>query len=172
MKKLNMLKGFISLFFFLQIIGIIGSLVLATIFLFQEGDLDMPLKINGTTIQVIDFPTKIAVIFVCFGYAAFVYGIYLFKQILELFSQRIIFDDRIIINFNKIGKCFLATTLLTAVPAFILEIIDENRTSNINFTSGGFDSILFTVGLALFFMVLSEVFKIAKSMKEENELTV
>lgn len=172
MKKLNILKAFVSLFFFFQIIGIGGSIVLATIFLMQDGDVDLPLKINGTIIEVVNFPTKIGIVFACFGYAAFVYGIYLFNQILELFSKRIIFDDRIIKNFNKIGLCFLATTILTAIPVLLLEFTSDKETSNINLTSGGFDSILFTIGLALFFMVLSEVFKMAKNMKEENELTV
>ncbi|MCG2612190.1 DUF2975 domain-containing protein [Flavobacterium sp. SM15] len=172
MRKLNLLKSFISIFFLLQCIGIMAVLIFAVVILCQKGDLDFPININGNKVEIIDFPTKIAIIFVCFGYAAFVYGIYLFKQILELFALRIIFDDRIINNFNKIGKAFVVATVLTQIPIFILKINGQKRDADFNFTSGGFDSFLFTTGLALFFMVLSEVFKIAKNMKEENELTV
>jgi hypothetical protein len=37
---------------------------------------------------------------------------------------------------------------------------------------GSFDTGILSVALALFFMVLSEVFKIAKHLKEENDLTL
>lgn len=35
-----------------------------------------------------------------------------------------------------------------------------------------FDTALLEISLGLFFMVLSEVFKIAKNLKEENDLTL
>ena len=109
MKKLNFLKSSLTLFFVLQIIGVLFSLILAIIFLIEDGNLDIPIKINGIVATVIDLNAKIALIFVCFGYGAFIFGIYLFKQILDLFAQRIIFDDRIINNLNKIGKCFFSS---------------------------------------------------------------
>ena len=172
MRKLNFLKSSLTLFFVLQIIGVLFSLIFAIIFLIEDGNLDIPIKINGIVTTVIDLNAKIALIFVCFGYGAFIFGIYLFKQILDLFAQRIIFDDRIINNLNKIGKCFLAATLLIDIPSFILQIISKKRDYSFDFASGGFNSFLFTIGLSLFFMVLSEVFKIAKNIKEENELTI
>lgn len=172
MKKLNFLKSSITLFFVLQVLGVLMSLFLAVIFLIEDEDLDFPIKINGVVTKVIDLNAKMVLIFVCFGYAAFIYGIYLFKQILDLFAQRIIFDNRIITNLNKIGKSFLTATLLIDIPSFILQIISKKRDHSFDFAAGGFNSFLFTLGLSLFFMILSEVFKIAKNIKEDSELTI
>jgi len=56
------------------------------------------------------------------------------------------------------------------IPLFAYKLIQKNN-STIDF-GGGFDSFLFTACLALFFMILSEVFKISKTIKEENDLTI
>ena len=91
-------------------------------------------------------------------------------KLLVHFSKRQIFEDAPITLLDTIGKYFVLASLLTGVPAFIYNITVKNETK-ISF-GGAFDSFLFTASLGLFFMVLSEVFKIAKNMKEENDLTV
>ena len=52
-------------------------------------------------------------------------------------------------------------------PLFLYNTLIEG-TIEIDF---GTDSI-FIIGLSLFFMVLSDVFRMAKKIKEENDLTV
>jgi hypothetical protein len=61
-------------------------------------------------------------------------------------------------------------SLFTGLPLLFYKIIHEGNIE-IEF-GGGFSSFLFTSSLGLFFMVLSDVFKIAKTMTDDNELTV
>lgn len=170
MKKLHLLKSLLDLFLFFLIIASIGMLVFIPIVFFSSEPIDIPVKINGTAITIIDLPSKIMIIVLEIAAIAFTYGVYLLRTLLTLFSKKIIFEEMPIALLEKIGKCFLISSLATGIPLALYNIfIRENV--GIDF-GGGFDSFLFTASLGLFFMVLSEVFKMAKSIKEENELTV
>ena len=86
------------------------------------------------------------------------------------FQKRIIFSDVVIVSLDKVGKCFLLSSILTACA---LLVYNFTHTSNVSIEfGGGFSSFLFTASLGLFFMVLSEVFKISKTMKDESDFTV
>jgi hypothetical protein len=170
MKRIDTLNGMISFFFVFQVIGILGSIFFCIMYLFEPENTSINLFLHGHTISVLNIKTKIIMLITCFGYAVFVYGIYLFKEILELFSKKIIFDTRIIESFKKIGKCFIYASLLYKVPNFFISAMKHSK--GIDIIGGGFDSFLFTMGLGFFFIILSEVFNIAKQQKEENELTI
>jgi hypothetical protein len=65
------------------------------------------------------------------------------------------------------GTLFLICGIGFSVVNIILKLLLENR------LSVGLDSSLFLfVITGLFFLFLSEVFKVAKDAKEENDLTV
>ena len=88
---------------------------------------------------------------------------------MSLFQKRIIFEKENIRLLNEIGLCFLATSILSGIPILIYQIIYKKISLEFG---GSFNSFLFSSSLGLFFMVLSEVFKIAKKSKEENGLTI
>lgn len=170
MKKLHLLKTFIDIFWFFSIIAIVGITIVTPFMLFSSEPFDLPVKVNGERITVIDIPSKILVVFLSVASYFFVYGIHLLRKLLDLFSKRQIFEELSITLLNKIGKCFVLASFITSIPAFFYNVIFKNNIS-VDF-GGGFESFFFTASLGLFFMVLSEVFRMGKTIKEENELTV
>lgn len=170
MKKLQILKALVDLFWLFSIIAII-SLTLFIPFMFFSKDLiDIPLKINGEIILIDSFNTKFILAVIIISYFVFVYGIFQFRKVLILFQKRIIFSDEVIMRLDKVGKSFLLSSVVSSAALLTYNVTHKSDMS-IEF-GGGFSSFLFTASLGLFFMVLSEVFKISKIMKEETDLTV
>lgn len=170
MKKLLLLKSIIDLFWFFLSIAIICCTLFTPYVLFSGEHFDLHMKINGENLKIIDIPSKIMVVVLLTSTYTFAYGIFLMRKLLNAFSNRQIFTEIPIALLNKIGKCFLITSLLTSIPSFIYNATINNNLE-LDF-GGGFESFLFTAGLGLFFMVLSEVFQMGKTIKEENDLTV
>jgi hypothetical protein len=54
------------------------------------------------------------------------------------------------------------------VPSFLYRLLYKSKFE----IDLSFSPFILTLALGLFFMVLSEVFKIARTAKEENELTI
>ena len=170
MKKLQILKTLVDLFWFFSIIAIITMTLFIPYMFFSKEVIDIPIEINGEKVLVNDLSTKFLLLVAVISYFLFAYGIFLFRKVLLLFQKRIIFSDEIIILLDKVGKSFLLSSILT-VCALLFYKLTHKLDVSIEF-GGGFSSFLFTASLGLFFMVLSEVFKISKTMKEENELTI
>ncbi|RTY90863.1 DUF2975 domain-containing protein [Flavobacterium sp. GT3R68] len=170
MKKLNILKTLLDVFWVFSIIGIIGLALFIPFMFFSDEAMDIPIKINGEKILVIDWTTRIILVLGVIAYCFFVYAIYQLRKLLVLFSNRIIFDEKIILLLHQVGLNFMFASFLTGIPALIYNVRTKGDMA-VEF-GGGFSSFLFTASLGLFFMVLSEVFKMAKTMKEENELTI
>ncbi|MBF6609296.1 MAG: DUF2975 domain-containing protein [Flavobacterium sp.] len=136
-----------------------------------SADFDIPIVINGQTIEETRWSAKVVAIFAGLGGILFFYGIFLLRKILILFQQRQIFVDSIVQNFYRIGYCVIGSGLLTNVPIYFYNIIERGN-FKIEIVSGGFDSFILSISLGLLFMVIAEIFKHAKVLKEENELTV
>ncbi|WP_394758326.1 DUF2975 domain-containing protein [Flavobacterium sp.] len=167
MKKLNLLKTIVDYFWVISLIATPLFLFFVFYLLFTGETLDIPIKINGLEVKTVDLASKIILIFGVFSYLLFLYGIYYFKKLLYLFQLRKIFVDEVVDYFNKIGYVFLLSAILAGIPLFIYKILKNE----VNLELGG-SPFLYLISLGLFFLVLSEVFKIAKNMKEENDLTV
>ena len=170
MKKLRFLKTLIDIFWFFSLLAAVTMIGYLLYSYFQQGPLELPLKINGEPITDFGFSTQFMLTLGFIAYAFFVYGIHLFRKLLRLFEHKIIFEQQTIRLLHQIGRNFTAASLLSWFALFVYDAFHDDS-KGIDFSSG-FNSFLFTVSLGLFFMVLSEVFAIAKNMKEENELTV
>jgi hypothetical protein len=133
---------------------------------------DIPVTINGQDVVSADVPTKIVVGLAAIGTLFFAYAIYLLRKTIGFFKKRDIFNEDVIRYFGGIGKCVLASTILTNIPMFFYNTIHLGHVSSLSLNGGGFSSLLLSLSLGLFFMVLGEVFKIAKNLKEENDLTL
>jgi hypothetical protein len=97
-----------------------------------------------------------------------IYSLYLFRKTLRYFQQRKPFDSYVIKTYNKIGNLLLFSGIVGSILNFIFLLVFKGKFM-INI---GLSPYLFVICLGLFFMVLSETFKIAKTAKEENELTI
>ncbi len=170
MKKLNLLKTLIDLFFYFSAIAGVGMVIFVAMVVAGQGEA-IDLKIGGHEILVYDWQTKLLIVFGLASFLCFVYAIFLLRKIIGHFYRRQIFHAEVIRLLNRTGAAVIVSTILARVPIFVYDA--AHRTSaGFELETGGFDSLVSTLCLGLFFMVLSEVFKIAKGMKEENELTV
>jgi len=169
MKSLNVLKSLIDLFLFFSILGGLAILVILPIKLINPS-LDVPISIKGGEIAGSDWLSVLVILLLGTGTLLFIYAIVVLRKVIKLFMRNEIFTNGVIVHFRTIGKCIIASALLTSLPMFFYNLITE-VSLGIEFT-GGFDSLLLSVSLGLLFIAIGEIFQKAKNIKEENELTV
>lgn len=167
MKKLNILKAIVDFVWIMSAITIPPLVALFGFILISDEPIGIPIKLNGVEITVVDQQTKILLVFVVLATLVILYSLFLFRKILNSFQKRKIFDLEVIKNCNTIGILLLISSLLSGVPAFIIKLLKKEAGFEM-----GLNPFVMLFCLGLFFMVLSEVFTIAKTQKEENELTI
>lgn len=166
MRKLNFLKGIVDFVWITMLITIPFLLFFIVMVLIDSEPLDVPIKVNGTILEVVDLKTKVLFGFLCLSASLIIYGLFLFRKLLRLFQLKIIFDLEIVILMKRLGFVIILSALLGGIPNLILEIVKNNISLSI-----GLNPFVLLFSLGLFFLVLSEVFTIAKNIKEENDLT-
>ncbi|WP_294733900.1 DUF2975 domain-containing protein [uncultured Flavobacterium sp.] len=170
MRKLLLLKSVVDILFVLAMIGVIFMLPL--ILMVAAIPEQVPFKFTSE-IEMVAGRTQweliISLVMVYVGYVFLVYGLFLFKKTLVLFQKRIIFDNRVIKNFDQMGKAILIGYFITLVPMIFFSLTENPVEVKLSF---GLNESFLIVGLGLFFIVLSEVFQMGKNLKEESELTV
>lgn len=160
MRKIFIFKTILDLMFIMSIFGILGF---PFRFFLEEG-----VKINGYDIETQTVAGKTILFFSFIAYLGFVYVLYLFKKTGYLLLRKKIFDLQIIANLNKVGWLLLLITTLLEVPIFFYNVtFKQNIEYNFRFNTP-----FFSIAIGLFFMIISEILKIAKRMKEENDLTI
>lgn len=170
MKKLQFLKAILDFFWFFSLVSAIAILIFSTFYLF-DSDIDIPIKIQGKQITVNDLPSKLIIFANIITGILFLFSIYLLRKIVGHFQKREIFNLDVIKYFNLIGKLIIISSLITKSTTLLYTLLKHDNIS-LSLDFGSYDSFLISISLGLFFMVISEIFKIAKNMKEENELTI
>ena len=170
MRKLDILKTVLDLFWFFTLIAIIGMLIFIPFYIFSP-DMDIPVKIKGQEILSNTILAKIIVFVNVISGLLFFYSIYLLRKLVGIFQKREIFTDETVKLFNLIGKLIIASSIISTVSLFIYNAIERNHLG-LSLDFGSYDSFLISISLGLFFMVISEIFKIAKNMKEEGDLII
>ena len=168
MRKINILKALVD---YLWIIVVpIGTLVVLffvpALFFIDFGETELNfLHVNLITE---DFISKLFVALLALNYLPLFYSLHVFKNTLRYFKNVKLFDEYVISSFSKIGNSLVLSGVVFLILNTTYMIYFESRIQ-VNF---GFNTDLVTLGLGLFFQILSEVFKIAKEAKEENQLTI
>lgn len=170
MRKIFILRAILQFMLFFLVMGGVVLLLMIPIILFNS-DWNIPVTISGNDIEEYTIGTKIIMAIGSIAYLLYVYAIFLLKKTIDLFIEKLLFDDKVIRNFNTIGKVFVIVALLTSVSSFFYHVY-TNQEFVLDLTGYDSDSMLFNIAIGLFFITLSEVFKIAKIQKEENELTI
>ena len=119
--------------------------------------------INASTLTIQFFVLVIAAITL-----VGIYCIYLFRKTLRYFQQVKPFHIDVINNFNEIGRLLSVIGIAGSLLFFVARLVLKNEFK----IHLGLSPYIMLICLGLFFMVLSEVFKVAKHAKEENDLTV
>lgn len=170
MRKITVLKACLDFIYFFGILTFVFMTLFAGATWFSADAI--PIEINGFEIEMDHWSSKLLLTLTLVGSGLFLYAIYLLRETILLFRQRIIFDQRVIHNFNRIGWCIISATLTSYVPLFIHSLIHRtNRGFRFSATLST-DSFLVSVSLGLLFMVISQIFAAGKSLKEDQELTV
>ena len=128
----------------------------------------IPFKVNGEMVAATPIIAKAFAGLMIVGIAFFIYALYIFKQILDLFLKKRIFNPDVIKNFRLIGRSILLGYIFSGGGSILYNLSRNESSIDFNFIAGS----IFIICLGLFFFVLSEVFQTAKNIKEENELTI
>jgi len=167
MKTISALRKLINFYFYLLTLGFIIVTIILPVLFYQD-------KVDKLTIfDELDFSNLhlgeflIIMFFVAIIYFQFIKAIYLLKKCLNDLSNGKYFSELVITNFNKIGKLFLFCGIGFSVLKFVLRILLLN-----DIKIGLDNSLIFSIIVGLFFMFLSEAFKKAGNLEEENELTI
>ena len=170
MRKLNILKTVLDFFYVFTLIGVIGIVIFVPFYLFSS-EMSIPIKIKGQEFTSTGIFSKIIVLINVVSGLLFFYSIYLLRKVVGMFQNREIFNDEIVRLFNLIGKLIVISSILSSGSIFIYNMIERNHLG-LSLDFGSYDSFLISLSIGLFFMVISEIFKIATAMKAENELTI
>ncbi|WP_281297685.1 DUF2975 domain-containing protein [Flavobacterium limnophilum] len=170
MKKLNILKTILDIFWFFSIIACIPVIIILTMYLFESVP-DMSINFKGHKIINHNALNKTIVAINTISSFIFLYSIYTLRKVVILFKKREVFNPKIPQMLNLIGISVLTSSTISSVCFLIYQRV-EGKNPGLSLDFGGYDSFLISVSIGLFFMVLSTIFKIIYSIKEENDLTV
>jgi Protein of unknown function (DUF2975) len=165
MKRLALLKTLTTILFIVSVIALFFAVPFIAILALMPGQ--VPFKINGIPAGALGIETVVMLLAVAAGYAFFVYALYLFKNNLELFEKKKIFHNDVIKNFGQAGNAVIIGWLIIISAKFLYETLANN-----SFDIGLDTDMIITPAIGLFLLVLSDVFGMAKALKEENDLTV
>ncbi|MDG2194980.1 MAG: DUF2975 domain-containing protein [Polaribacter sp.] len=168
MKKIKILKYLVDFIWIITApIGVpLILLCIPAIFFYDFTDLNI--EIHGIELVVQDLYSKILIVVFLFNFLLVIYSLHLFRKSLTYFLKAKIFDTVVIHSFGKTGNLLLLSGVISVILSIISSLYFESKMT----LEFGLNSHLTTIGLGLFFMVLSEVFQIAKTAKTENDLTI
>lgn len=167
MRKLNILKSIIDFFFIITIIATFGAFTSTISYLFTN-NMHGTIKINGEPFVPRTSFSKIIMVIALMCELMYVYSFYLLRKVVMLFQNRRIFDLDVIKLFNQIGILLITLAIISKISTLILNFVEKD----FKFKFDTNDSFFISIILGLFFIVISAIFKSAKELKEENELTV
>ena len=168
MQKISALKTIADILFIISLIPILFGLPLLIMYNIAPDSIPPGFTLADENIQKfspIQRTVFFLMLYIC--YAIQVYALYLFKETMGLFKKKIFFDDKVAVAFTKIGRLIITSYLIYIISYSLLCVLfikDIYIDININ--------ILTVLGVSYFFTVLGSIFKKAKEIKEENQLTI
>ncbi len=168
MRKLVILKSLVDILWNVTCIPLIPITLFFAVYMFYNDELLKIFNVLDEGVIITPWSLKIVVLLAILLVLVSIYSFYLFRKTLRYFQQRKPFDNFVINTYNKIGKLLMISGVAGSILSFVFHLIFKG-TFMINI---GLSPYIFLICLGLFFMVLSEIFKVAKEAKEENELTV
>lgn len=169
MRKLQILKALVD---FIWIVTCIPGLILLLLFVlfvfFRPDYLSVHFDIGNSGANFSDIEVRAMILLFIVLAVISIYCFYLFRKTIRYFQRIKPFHLDVIQNFYKIGYLLIGVGIAGSVLTIVSRLVFKGE-FKINL---GLTPYLILVCLGLFFMVLSEVFKVAKHAKEENDLTV
>jgi len=167
MRKLNILKAITDLLWILSmplVLVIIGFSI--AIFFVDFSDLNI--KINSINFNNDTLLSKTLLAIYALNYLLIIAALYFFRNVLNHFVRVKIFEDKVIESFKKTGNLLSISGIISLTISMISRSYFHQKVT----LEFGLNQHLVIICLGLFFLVLSEIFKIAKNQKQENDLTI
>jgi hypothetical protein len=167
MRKLSILKAIVDLLwiFSTPIILILLSFSIAIFFIdLSEFNIEM----NSVNFNENDMLSKVLFAISSLNYLLIITALYFFRKVLNYFIRVKIFEETVIKLFQKIGNLLIVSGFISLTISIISTIYFEQKVT-LEFS---LNQHLVIICLGLFFLILSEIFKIAASAKQENDLTI
>jgi hypothetical protein len=167
MKKINVLKWIVDILwiFSMPLILLIIGFSIAILFI-DLGDLNM--EVNTINFDQNDLFSKVLFVISILNYVLIIAALYFFRKVLNHFIRVKIFEGTVITSFKKAGNLLAVSGIISLTISMISKIYFEQKIS----LEFGLNQHIVIICLGLFFLILSEIFKIAKSTKQENDLTI
>jgi hypothetical protein len=167
MRKINILKAIVDLLwiFSMPILLLIIGFSIA-IFFVDLGELNI--KINSVNFNSDTLLTKTLLVISALNYLLIITALYFFRKVLNHFIRVKIFEETVITSFKKIGNLLSVSGIISLTISMISKIYFEQKIS----LEFGLNQHIVIICLGLFFIILSEIFQIAKTAKQENDLTI
>lgn len=170
MKKIKILKTLLDFFWYITIVGTFTVAIIFVFVMFSKNLFKTPIDILGKKIIPSPPETILLILLALFLLGSIFNALFNLRKLIALFDKCIIFDNQNILFLKNIGTSLMVTTLIILISIIVGNFILLNN--GVLKGSFPFGYIFFTAISGLFFLVLSEVFKIAKNMKEERDLTI
>jgi hypothetical protein len=167
MRKLYILKTIVDFIWIMSWFGLPLIILLSIIMFVNNEPFDIPVQISGTTLDLSSAYDKYVLPVAILYLGILLYALFFFRKLLNNFRKRLIFEDENAKFLNKIGNLIIVSAIIYVLFDMFIHFISSKITIAI-----GYGPFLYLLGLGLFFKVLAEVFKMGKSMKDENELTI
>ena len=167
MKKINILKAIVDLLwiFSMPVVLIIIGVSFTTFFVDLS---DLNIELNTINMNQNDLFSKILFVISSLNYLLLIVALYFFRKVLTNFVRVRVFEEVVISSFKKIGNLLTFSGFISLIISIIGKIYFEQKVS----LEFGLNQHLVIICLGLFFLVLSEIFKIAENAKQENDLTI
>jgi len=168
MRKIHILKAIVDLvWIFTMPLILFIILFIPLLFIYDDlGSID--LEVINIALFSADTFGKFLISIVLLTYGLLIYCLFLFRKLLRYFINRKVFDEYVIKTFHKIGILLVISGVITLVISFVSRLHFQQEFK----IEIGMNEHLVVLCLGLFFMVLSEIFRIAKTAKQENDLTI
>lgn len=171
MKAPILLKTIVDICFFFLIISFSGALIATVLAIFSDTE-TIPFELNGTVRSDLT-PTNLSLLFIEILIAGLtVYTILILRKLIRNFFKGKFFTRYQIDSLNLIGHLITLITIVRGLTSFLAEVLLKNTLQLRLGLDLSFTSFWFVLAIGLFFIYLSKLFDNARTMKEENELTV
>ncbi len=167
MRKLQILKTIVDYVWIISLICYPLAILFSGMVILDNDPFDIKVTLIGNTVDLTMPLGKTVLVIDLINFGVLLVALFYFRKLLTAFAKRIIFEDEIILLLHKIGVFIIVGSILCLIADLFTKVSQHKIGIDI-----GFGPFLYLLALGLFFAVLSEVFTIAKRMKEENDLTI
>lgn len=173
MKKLQKLKMSWDILLSVYTMLTIISTALLLVALFFNDLPNINSLIGENKISAIDNYIRILVVLMAVGNIMYIIVLFKLKKLIDLFMNNHFFTNGSINLLKQIGSYLSYSTLLIYMPSYFYNtFISFGNTTGVFAQSLSKTAFLFFILLGVFFLILSYIFEEAKTIKEENDLTV